>query len=508
MSNIISRTSDHSNMSKKHPLVVVLGATACGKSKLAIELAQKFDGEIISADSMQVYQGLDIVTNKVTEEELLQAKHHMIGIIKPLHRYTVIDFKRTALDIINDLHRGNKLPIIVGGTNYYIESLIWDSFIMGSTIDELENKGIKRNSDDSKKCDESTGDIEQETVFDKEDRLMKHSSEECLHNENDLENIEAFFSKHIYTVSLTNIKSEKLWNILEKVDPKTAYLFHPNDRRRIIRSLQIYQQKRETYSNIIESINAIDGQNDRSSSLGGLLRFDNTRVIWLDFPKDELNKILDDRVDAMLNRGLLAELESFYKTYAEQQLEANQDVTYSQGIFQTIGFKEFHKYFLLDEDVRATEEGNKLLRQSIDAMKLATRQYARRQLKWINRRFTFASSRVLPKLYKLNSSFDETIWCNQVQGPAFEIVQAMVDDNFQLSDQVKLYEVIPKQDAVINEPGKFHCEPCDRLFIGRNQIESHLASKGHKKMTKLWDNKKQALQLDGHDDQPQRTENQ
>ena len=86
MGSVISRTP-------KVPIVVVLGATGAGKSKLALELAQKFGGEIISADAMQMYKGLDIVTNKVTKEERYLVKHHMIDFLDPMLQHTVVDFR-------------------------------------------------------------------------------------------------------------------------------------------------------------------------------------------------------------------------------------------------------------------------------------------------------------------------------------------------------------------------------------------------------------------------------
>ncbi|XP_076045086.1 uncharacterized protein LOC143027609 [Oratosquilla oratoria] len=107
------------------PIVVVLGATGAGKSKLALEIASRFNGEIISADSMQVYKGLDIVTNKVTEEEQSLVKHHLLDFVDPLSRYTVVDFRDKALPIIEDLLHKGVMPVIVGGTTYYIESLLW-----------------------------------------------------------------------------------------------------------------------------------------------------------------------------------------------------------------------------------------------------------------------------------------------------------------------------------------------------------------------------------------------
>lgn len=90
-------------MNKEHPLVVVLGATATGKSQLAVDIALEFNGEIISTDSMQVYKGLDIVTNKVTTEEMRGIKHHLIDFVDPLERITVVDFKSRAIKAVSKL---------------------------------------------------------------------------------------------------------------------------------------------------------------------------------------------------------------------------------------------------------------------------------------------------------------------------------------------------------------------------------------------------------------------
>merc|ERR1711952_415295 len=107
------------------PIVVILGATGAGKSQLALELAEKFGGEIISADAMQMYRGLDIVTNKVTEEEQRRVRHHMINILDPLCHNNVVDFRNKALPIVEKLLSEGRIPVICGGTNYYIESLLW-----------------------------------------------------------------------------------------------------------------------------------------------------------------------------------------------------------------------------------------------------------------------------------------------------------------------------------------------------------------------------------------------
>jgi tRNA dimethylallyltransferase len=109
-------------MSKK--ILVILGPTATGKSKLAVEIAKKFNGEIISADSRQVYIGLDIGTGKITKKEMLGVPHHLIDIKKPNQKFSVSEYKELAEEKINDVLRRGKLPIIIGGTGFYIQAIV------------------------------------------------------------------------------------------------------------------------------------------------------------------------------------------------------------------------------------------------------------------------------------------------------------------------------------------------------------------------------------------------
>jgi tRNA dimethylallyltransferase len=108
------------------PIIIILGATAVGKTKLSVYLSKRFNGEIINADSMQIYEGLDIATAKPTIEERENIPHHLFSYINPLDRsHTVVDYRNDALPIIESVLTRSHLPFIVGGTNYYIESLLF-----------------------------------------------------------------------------------------------------------------------------------------------------------------------------------------------------------------------------------------------------------------------------------------------------------------------------------------------------------------------------------------------
>jgi tRNA dimethylallyltransferase len=130
-------------------MLIIGGATASGKSQLAIKLAKKFNGEIISADSMQIYKDMDIGTAKITVKEADGIKHHLINVVEPNQSFSVSDFKRQALEVIKNLKKEGKLPIIVGGTGLYINSLIYDYNLSEQNLqlrDELnleyQQKGI------------------------------------------------------------------------------------------------------------------------------------------------------------------------------------------------------------------------------------------------------------------------------------------------------------------------------------------------------------------------------
>ncbi len=109
---------------KNNKLIIILGPTASGKSDLAVKLAKKFKGEIISADSRQVYKEMDIGTAKVTKKEMFGIPHYMINIVKPNKDFTLAQFQKKSLKIIKDIQKRNKLPFLAGGTGLYIQSIV------------------------------------------------------------------------------------------------------------------------------------------------------------------------------------------------------------------------------------------------------------------------------------------------------------------------------------------------------------------------------------------------
>ena len=402
------------------PIVVVLGATGAGKSKLALEVAQKFGGEIISADAMQMYKGLDIVTNKVSAEEQRLVKHHMIDFLDPLLKSNVVDFRNQALPIIQELQKRNVMPVICGGTNYYIESLLWNILVQEKITLEPVAK--------------------------------KSKLEEKQSNEDE------------------NMSNEELYEKLKSVDPTRAQELHPNERRKILRSLQVFKTEGKPHSEILKA-QKLDG---KGGPLGGGLRFplEDLAILWVQCDQNILDERCDKRVDKMIAAGLVDEMGEFHKTVNEQR-GANPD--YTVGIFQSIGFKEFHDYLLLSTEEKCDAKGQKCFDLGKAQMMLATRQYARRQTKWIRQRF-LRSDRQCPPVYALDST-DPKLWHSQVYQPAVDLLEAWI-----AQEDLSRFQALPvNQQAHSFEDSRkmFYCDVCSLHLKGRLSFEAHTKSRKH-----------------------------
>jgi tRNA dimethylallyltransferase len=181
---------------QKEKVVVIIGPTAVGKTRLSIELAKKFNGEIISGDSMQIYRSMDIGTAKITSAEMDGLPHHLLDIKDPIEAYSAAEFQADVRDLIKDITRRGKLPIIVGGTGLYIQSVIYDyHFSEKGSSPELR------------------------------DQLEKEAEEKGI---------------------------QILVERLKKLDPGSAEKIHPNNHRRIIRALEVYITSGKTMSEYID----------------------------------------------------------------------------------------------------------------------------------------------------------------------------------------------------------------------------------------------------------------
>lgn len=360
---------------------------------------------------MQLYKGLDIITNKVTAEEQVQCPHHMISILDPLiGNYTVLDYRNSVLRLIDELHARQKLPIIVGGTNYYIESLLWKVL--------LDTKRKSPSEQDPK-------------------------------------------------VVLQNQDVAELHQQLMKVDPEMAAILHPNDTRKVARSLQVYQETGMTHSRLLEQQRQEGGDN-----LGGPLRFQDPCIFWLFADMHVLDERLDLRVEEMLSQGLISELQSFHMTLNQQMVEQGRQ-DYQHGIFQSIGFKEFHEYLTSDKKINP-EDLNKLKMKSIEALKIATRRYARKQNKWVRNRFLKRPGSNVPPVFDLDVT-DLTRWEEKVLNPALSILKSLQKGERPFIQPLKLEEAGQK-----NKRTHHTCLPCGRIIIGDIEWNAHLKSKAHR----------------------------
>ena len=171
---------------KKKPMIILTGPTAVGKTDLSIQLAKAIGGEIISADSMQVYRHMDIGSAKVTPEEMDGVPHHLIDVLEPEEEFNVVVFQKLAKEALTGIYERGYIPIIVGGTGFYIQALLYD-------IDFTENDG--------------------DTAIRRElEKLAQTQGAGCLHQ------------------------------MLQEIDPESAAAIHQNNVKRVIRAIEFYRQ--------------------------------------------------------------------------------------------------------------------------------------------------------------------------------------------------------------------------------------------------------------------------
>ena len=277
----------------KKKIAVIAGPTASGKTELSLVLAERFDGEIVSADSMQIYRGMDIGTAKPSPEERRGIAHHMLDVAEPGEDWSVSRYEQQAAECIEDIFRRGKLPILCGGTGLYINAVISGTEFQVSGADS----GIRSRL---------------EAQWDEQGGGVMHER-------------------------------------LRAVDPCSADRLHPNDRRRIIRALEVYMLTGESLSE----------HNRRTRSRPP--RYDAVMLGLKTDPRDILYRRIDRRVDEMVRRGLLQEAEALWKKGALRGTAA-----------QAIGYKELAEYF----------EGREPLDAALDTIRKKSRNYAKRQLTW------------------------------------------------------------------------------------------------------------------------------
>lgn len=276
-------------------LLIIAGPTAVGKTDISIKLAKKLNGEIISVDSMQIYKYMDIGSAKVSLDEQNGVPHHLIDFLDPKEEFSVADFKKLAEEKINDIYSRGKLPILVGGTGLYINSLICNL-----SFTESEKDDSYRNEINS---------------------IAEEKGNEYIHK------------------------------LLEEVDPAAAKSIHYNNRKRVIRALEVYKNTGKPFSSFVD--------NDIYNCDYDL------HYYVLNMDREKLYGRINKRVDIMIDKGLINEVKSL------KAMGLNEDMQSMKGI----GYKEI--LFSLN---------NKLsLKEAIDKIKQGSRNYAKRQLTWFRK---------------------------------------------------------------------------------------------------------------------------
>ncbi|XP_075709174.1 tRNA dimethylallyltransferase isoform X2 [Rhinoderma darwinii] len=344
----------------------------------------------------------------------------MISCVDPLvTNFTVVDFRNKAVALIEDIFSREKIPIVVGGTNYYIESLLWKVLV---------NTGSPPR--------EKTGVHIDLVITDRKTELEK-------------------------------LDSSELHARLKNVDPEMAAKLHPHDKRKVARSLQVYEESGMSHTEHLRQQQEEDG----GGPLGGALRYPHHCILWLHSDQEVLNARLNARVDEMLEVGLIKELQDFHERYNEKII-ARSSQDYQHGIFQSIGFKEFHEY-LVTKDI-TPDQADVLLQKGIEALKQRSQKYAKKQNKWVQNRFLKRPGPNVPRVYRLDVT-DITAWDKHVLSPAIQIVSSFLKD--QLPD-IKPVEIA--SDNIESKRTSRHCDLCDRIIIGDREWAAHTQSKSHR----------------------------
>ena len=274
----------------------ICGPTASGKTEIALRVCEALGGEVVSADSMQVYTGMNILSAKPNADERKRVRHHLIDFVPPQEKYNASKYREDALEALDDIRRREAMPFLCGGTGLYIDAL---------------TKGIK----------------------------MSEQADDAIRS-------------RLKQIALEPGGKMKLHDLLALHDPDSAKKYDPNDTRRVIRSLEIFYQtgkpRGEQEKRDREAENTFD-----------------TRLFALKWDREALYRRIEQRVDAMIERGLVKEVQTLMNADAQVQETAG----------QAIGYKE----------IRRALEGEISLDEAIVLTKTKTRHLAKRQETWFRR---------------------------------------------------------------------------------------------------------------------------
>ncbi|XP_075868342.1 tRNA dimethylallyltransferase isoform X1 [Nelusetta ayraudi] len=266
---------------------------------------------------------------------------------------------------------------------------------------------------------------------------------------------------------LEKLEGAELHKRLTEVDPDMAAMLHPNDKRKIIRSLQVHEETGVPHSQWLEEQRGQEG----GGGLGGPLRHPDLCIFWLHADMDALDARLDARVDDMLSAGLIEELQDFHVRFNRQKVQTDSQ-DYQRGIFQSIGFKEFHDYLTAPE-CSTQQEKDALRDKGVEALKMATKRYARKQNKWVRNRFLKRPGDNVPPVFGLDVT-DVSRWEESVLKPALQILDSLSKGEEPSIQPIRVQEAVQR-----NKRSRHMCEPCDKVIIGDLEWTAHLKSKKH-----------------------------
>ena len=280
----------------KDKLIILAGPTASGKTSVSIDLAKRIGGEIVSADSMQVYRGMDVGTAKIKADEMQGVKHYLINVLDPTEDFNIVKFKNMVKYSIEEIKRNGHIPILVGGTGFYIQSVIYDI-----DFDTQDDNGDIRKA------------LEEE--YDK-------------------------------------MGADFMYEKLKNIDSVSAENIHKNNKKRIIRAIEYFLINNALISAHNESQRQKDSPYD-------------FRFFVLNPPRDILYDRINQRVDKMVDEGLVEEVKDL----------KNAGLSSANISMQGIGYKEILEYL----------NGVTTLEEAIDNIKQNTRHMAKRQVTWFKR---------------------------------------------------------------------------------------------------------------------------
>jgi tRNA dimethylallyltransferase len=431
-----------------------LTSQAYRRRQLAVELAKRFNGEVINGDVMQMYKGLSIITNKIPETERNSIPHHLLGTVSLASEpWTVPQFVHESQRIIQEIRSRGRLPILVGGSHYYTQALL------------LKDSLVAKIPDTPQISDDEGGASTQQTW------------------------------------PILSAATPEIYAKLSEVDPVIAKRWHPNDRRRVQRSLEIWLQTGRKASEIYEEQHqqrisqlqvaklqedTTDGSSGDTAAGAGM-RYP-TLVLWVETAHELLRRRLDCRVEAMVKDGMIEEA-LYLDRFVRDQEAKGCPVDTGRGIWISIGYKELKPY------INATRSGN-LDKGSLDSLKelcvedtkIATRQYARRQKRWIRIRLanSLEEAGATKQFFVLDSTHLEK-WDSNVKALSQCIVEGFLKGGT-LPDPPSLSElaakVLPKLSLKESRHQTFMartCEVCHKTMTTDLAWECHLASRRHSK---------------------------